>query len=112
MKILGRNTNSNDIATVTTYAINSVTPTTVSIAQDRIFIEICLGVGITDVDAYLRLYPAALDSIQQGTILTRRTASNDALFSPIWRMAADNIYTGEISMISASGTFNIHVTEY
>ena len=109
----GRNSNTNDAATISTQPIDSVTAVMVAAANpDRIFLEISLSVGITDIDAYVRLYPAGTDDIKKGSVLTRRTASNDALFSPVWRMSPDNIYTGEISMISASGTFDIHVTEY
>lgn len=112
-KMVGRNVNSNDTATVTSYALNSVTATTIAAANNkRIHISACLDYGITDEDVAIRLYPAATDATVRGEILTRRTASNDSLFRPSWTMNVDNVYTGEISAITASGLITIHVTEY
>jgi hypothetical protein len=110
---IGRNTNTNDVATVTSYTLDSVTATTISVANPkRIYFSVCLDSGITDEDVAIRLYPAATDNIAKGEFLTRRNASNDANFRPSWAMPVDNIYTGEISAITNSGTMVVHVTEY
>lgn len=112
-RMIGRNANTNDVATVTSYTLNSSTATTISIPNDkRIYWSVCLDYGVTDEDVAIRLYPAATDNLVKGEILTRRTASNDALFRPSWEMKADNIYLGEISAITASGIMVVHVTEY
>ena len=112
-KKIGRNENTNDTATVTSYNLNSITATTIALPNDkRIHFSVCLDYGITDEDVAIRLYPAATDILARGEILTRRTASNDSLFRPSWTMLADNIYTGEISAITASGLMVVHVTEY
>ena len=110
---IGRNVNSNDVATVTTYEINSVTATVISVSNPlRIAFSACLDSDITSVDAFIRLYPAATDNIKRGEVLTRDTFGNSSLFRPSWTMTPDNIYTGEISAISLSGIVFIHVTEY
>tara|TARA_R110000850_G_scaffold201488_1_gene327327 strand:- start:376 stop:717 length:342 start_codon:yes stop_codon:yes gene_type:complete len=113
MSMIGRNVNSNGIAIVTSYALNSVTATTISLPNDkRIFFSVCLDYGITDEDIAIRLYPAGTDNLVKGEMLTRRTASNDSLFRPSWTMMTDNPYTGEISAITGSGLMTVHVTEY
>ena len=112
-KTIGRNVNLCDTATVTSYTLNSTTATTIAVANGkRIYFSVCLDYGATDEDVAVRLYPAAVDNAVKGEILTRRTASNDALFRPGWVMTPDNIYTGEISAITASGVMVVHVTEY
>lgn len=111
--MIGRNTNTNDVATVKSYTLNSVTAITIALPNtSRIHFSVCLDFGITDEDVAIRLYPAATDDLPKGEFLTRRTASNDALFRPSWTMTPDNIYTGEISAITTSGLMVVHVTEY
>ena len=113
MSIIGRNKNTNETATVTSYPLNSVTATIIALPNDkRIHFSVCLDYGITDEDVAIRLYSAGTDNLVKGEILTRRTASNDSLFRPSWTMMVDNIYTGEISAITASGLMVVHVTEY
>lgn len=110
---IGRNRNTNDEATVTTVTLNSVTATTVAASNvDRISFLASLDAGITNVDVFIRYYPAATDNNQAGYLIARRTANNDAFFFPNHEMPVDNIYTGEISAITASGTVDIHITEY
>lgn len=110
---IGRNQNTNDAATVTTYEINSVTATVISVVNPlRIAFGACLDPGITNVDVFIRLYPAAADNLKRGEVLTRDTFGNSSLFRPSWTTIPDNIYTGEISAISQSGLVTIHVTEY
>lgn len=112
-KNTGRSKNTSDEATVTSYTLNSVTATTISLPnENRISWSVCLDYGVTDEDVAIRLMPAATDNQFKGEVLTRRTASNDALFRPSWAMDSDNIYTGEISAIVAGGIMIVHVTEY
>jgi hypothetical protein len=109
----GRNINSNDVASVTSIPINSVTPTTIAVANgDRISFSVCLEPGNVDVDVAIRYYPAAQDSNFMGDVLTRFTQGNNNLFNPVHRMDVDNPYYGEVSAISENGTHNIYITEY
>ena len=113
MVMIGRNVNSNTEATVTRITINSVTATTIAAVNGkRIYFSVCLAHGTIDVDAAIRLYPTAQDNNKDGEILTRHTLGNANLFRPSWTMLADNIYTGEISAISITGTFDLIITEY
>jgi hypothetical protein len=113
MSIIGRNQNTNDIAVVTTYTVNSTTATTISAVNlDRISFEVHLDPDSTDVEVLVRLYPAADDNLKRGNALVRDTFGAYSLFKPDWRMQSDNMYTGEISAISVSGNVDIHVTEY
>lgn len=110
---VGRNINSNTEASVRTIEINSVTATTISaINLERIFFHVSLEPGITNEDAFIRLYPAGTDDLSKGMVLSRDTFGNSNLFKPAWEMTPDNVYTGEISAISLNGTFNLLVTEY
>jgi len=113
VQIIGRNANSNDVATVTTYTLNSVTATVISLANsERMYFTVCLDRGSTDEDVAIRCYSAATDNVFRGEVLTRRTGGNDALFRPSWAMPVDNLYTGEVSAITDSGTMVVHVTEW
>ena len=112
MRRIGRNINFNDTARVQTYVLTT-TPQVIALPSDtRMHFSVCMSEGATDENVAIRLYPAADDTLFQGEILTRRTASNDALFRPGWSMTPDNIYRGEISARCDSGTVNIYVTEY
>ena len=111
--MIGRNANTNDTAIVSSYTLNSATATVIgSVNGKRIYFSVCLDSGVTDEDVAIRLYPAATDNLAKGEFLTRRNASNDSNFRPNWTMTPDNIYTGEISAITNSGTMIVHVTEY
>ena len=112
-KMIGRNVNEHDEATVTRVTINSLTATTLASANDkRMYLSFCLAFGTLDVDAAIRAYPAAQDNIKQGRdVLTRNTLGNTNLFKPLHEMLADNIYDGEISAIALSGTVNLLITE-
>lgn len=113
MKIIGRNINSNDTASVTAVQINSVTATTISIANsERISFTVNLDEAHVDADVAIRYYPATQDNDFTGTVLTRYTLGNSNLFNPIHKMCVDNVYTGEISAISSNGTHTLYITEY
>ena len=110
---IGRNKNTNTVATVTTVTINSSTATVLCAENLRrnVFI-VNLDPDISNIDAFIRLYPASDDNTARGILLTRRVFGNDNLYYPCWHMPVDNIYTGEISAISDAGTFDLHITEY
>ena len=109
-KMIGRTENSNDAANVATYTINSTTATTIFVANpDLIFQSFCLDPDVTDVDIFLRPYPAAQDNIKHGDVLTRDTFGNSSLFRPYMAMPVDCLYKGEWSAISLSGTSDLHV---
>jgi len=110
----GRNKNTNDIATTTIVSINSTTATTILASNaNRLMFSATLAPGSSNADIHIRFYAATTDNIKQGwDVLTRKTAGNDNLFHPNTKMSVDNIYTGEISAISESGTFDILVTEF
>ena len=113
VKIIGKNTNTNEDAAVSTFSVNSVTPTLIAASNpDRIAISVCLSPGNQDTDVFIRLYPASVDAIKQGEVLTRKTLANDNLFRSSWSMKEGSVYTGEISAITNIGTTDIHVTEY
>lgn len=112
-KMIGRNLNSNDVASVNKVEINSVNATTIALPNDkRIYLSVFLDPSNIDVNVFIRLYPASDDNIKQGEILTRVQLGNANLFNPNWVMLVDNPYHGEISAISDSGTFDINITEY
>jgi len=109
----GRNVNSNTEASVTTVEINSVTATVIAVANNqRISFRTCLAPDTIDEDVVIRYYPAATDNIFQGDALTRHTAGNANLFNPTHIMDKDNMYYGEISAMTLSGTHELFVTEY
>jgi hypothetical protein len=108
----GSNANSNTAASVSTVEINSVTATTIAVANNkRISFRACLSPNLVDLNIIIRYYPAAQDNLKQGDVLTRATAGNNNLFRPVHEMDA-NLYYGEISAISVNGTHNLYITEY
>lgn len=110
-KIAG-NINTNDTTTTSTITINSTTATTILAANpERIWARVSLDFGLTSVECMIREYPAATDNIKQGEILVRNTTANDSLFKPVYHTFANNVYTGEISAIANTGTFDLKVTE-
>lgn len=111
--MIGRNRNTNDVATVITYEVNPTNAITVAAANSsRIHLSISLDVGLTSRRAFIRLYPASDDNDKKGSLLALELLGNDALVVFNWEMTPDNVYTGPVSMISVAGTFNVHVTEY
>lgn len=110
---VGRNPNISSGVDHSIVTVNSVTATTLVTERPlRITFSACLAPGLTNVDVYIRYYPAATDNIKQGRdTLIRDTMGNTNLFKPLHEMLTDNIYDGEISAISLSGTVDILVTE-
>ena len=111
--LIGRTRNESNVASVQSYTINSTSATTIAIAKkDRMHFSVCLDPGTTNVDVYIRLYPAVTDNIKMGEVLTRDTFGNSNLFRSSLAFTGDSVYTGEISAISLVGSVVIHVTEY
>ncbi len=111
--MIGRNINSNDAATVATIGLNAITAVTIAPANpNRIFLNVSLDAGTTDLDVFIRLHPAASNNDKAGILLARLTSGNDVLFWPQWTMSESNIYTGEVSAILDTGNVDVHVTEY
>ncbi len=109
----GRNINSNTEASVRVVEINSVTATTIAIANnERISFCTCLAPDTVDVDVVIRYYPSAQDNSFVGDTLTRHTAGNANLFRPVHCMDKDNMYYGEISAMALNGTHDLFITEY
>lgn len=111
--IRGRNINQNNESVVTTVEINSTTATTLVLPNDkRIALSISLDSGTDNIQAFIRLFPASDNNDKKGDLLTRRTFGNESLFESMWRMMADNVFTGEVSAIAVGSSFNLHITEY
>ena len=110
---VGRNQNTNDEAVTLTAEANNLTSTTLITANpNRIVLDISMDAGVSDINVYIKLQAASVDNVKAGIILSRRTIGNDKFDIFRWAMQPDNIYTGEISIISDIGTVDIHVTEY
>ncbi len=106
-KTIGRNVNETDVATVSAgITLNGSTSTLISAANpDRIFFHVDKN---GDEEAiWIKLQPAAQDDDKKGIFLT---GTEKGITS--WQMSPDNIYTGEISAISANGSSPVFVTEY
>ena len=109
----GGNLNTDSVATTTTVEINDATATTLVVARPlRTYLVISLDQGTSDIEVFIRLYAAGTDNIKKGILLTRRLSGNDALFQSQFVIDSSTIYTGEISAISVSGTFDLHITEF
>jgi len=112
---IGGNLNTNTDATTTTYTINSVTATVISTAKTpttRLSFRVDLDPSSTDVDVFIRLYPASDDVLTRGIILTRSTLGNTNVTNLFYEMPPTDKYIGEISAITGGGSIDIHVTEY
>lgn len=109
----GGNLNTDSVATTTTVEINDATATTLVVARGtRIYLAISMNGGTAEEEVFIRFYAASTDNIKKGIILKRKiigaTSVNDTLFV----METNAIYTGEVSAISESGTFDVHITEF
>lgn len=113
-KNIGRNTNRNDAATVSTYTANAVNAIVIAPANpERIHFSVVLDPGAASEEVYIRYYPAATDNAKKGTdVLVRLISGARNLLKDRHAMVVDNVYTGEISAITNTGAAVIHVTEY
>lgn len=106
---IGRNRNTNDIATRDTVTLNETTATTIAPANpDRIFFSARLELGSTK-GCWIRLQPASEDATGKHDIFITRSPQASLPFI----MEVDNVYTGEISAILESGSnADIMILEY
>jgi len=112
MSNIGRNINTIDNVTITTVEVNSSTATKLLSANpNRIYAKVSLDFGTSNVQCMVREYAAATDNIKKGEVLTRITSGNDNLYSSMYKTMPDNPYVGEISAITDSGTFDVHIIE-
>ena len=111
--LIGRNQNKNDTAVVTTVEVNDTTAAVVVAANPaRIHITINLDGGTAEEEVFVRFYPAADDNLKRGMVIKRKIIGATSINDPRVTMDGDNVYTGEISAISESGTFDLHITEF
>jgi len=90
VQTIGRNTNTNDTATVANevqITVNTAV-TALSANADRIYVAIT----ILDKDAWIRFIPAATDASTRKGIYVKKNA--------VYEMPTDNIYIGEVSIIN------------
>jgi hypothetical protein len=106
-RVFGRNKNVNDTANVLApIPVDATTSVVILPANpDRMYVQI--NNNDSNEDCWIKLQPASQDNDKKGIFMHRRGGGNDE-----WQMPTDNIYTGEISAMSDSGTANIYVTEY
>ena len=99
---IGRNRNSNEAATLSdAIALNATTSTTIQAANaKRIGLKIS---NPSNKDVWVKYQAASVDNDMKGEWLPKNS---------VHKMDTDNVYTGEISAISASGTPDVYVTEY
>lgn len=108
------NASTNNTPSVTTYSIGDTTPVTIASADpDRLFLAVQLSPGSSEVDVFIRPYPAATNTTKHGiTVLTRNTMDG-ALYHPYWDTSHSLIVPhSEFSAITLSGTVDIYVTEF
>lgn len=111
-KKIGRTISTTDESVTTTVTINSTTATLLLAANpERMYARISLDSGNSKVEAFIREYAAATDNTKRGELMVRDTGSNHTLYKPTWFTLTDNVYTGEISAIAESGSFDLHITE-
>lgn len=106
-KRIGRNINHTDEADVKD-EIEANATTSVKIADanhERIFFHVNNNSSTKEV--WIKLQPANLDDDKKGILLEKKQFPDGH-----WEMPSDNIYTGEICVISESGNAMIYVTEY
>lgn len=100
------NINTNTTSTVTSVAINSTTAVTLcAVNFNRLFFH--ADNDDNAIGFWLRLYPAAQDTIKHGIFVSGKNGAN-----PFWEMPTQDKYTGEISAISVSGNHTAYITEY
>ena len=98
--------NTNDVAVVTSVALNSSTAVTILAADvQRLFFEINNNDGTKDF--WIRFYPAATDNIKHGIFITSKTGSRTT-----FQMKRDNMYTGEISAIAVTDSPTAYITSF
>lgn len=104
---IDRNKNTNDTAAMSdAITLNSTTTTTIAAANpDRNYILIHNNSAATA--CWIKLQAASVDDDKKGIFIDKSVPVPSE-----WEMPVDNIYIGEISAISDSGSVDIFVTEY
>ena len=96
-----------------THNIGSVVPVDI-LPEDlkRLYLTVQLAPGVSNVNVFIRPYPASQDSIKHGTVvLTRVISANDNLFIPFVETLQKFPPTNAWSAITDVGTVDIYVTE-
>lgn len=97
----GRNENNSDSGTLSSFALNSSTSVKIRDAGNNfIFWSISNN---NNQDMWLKLQSAATDNDKKGILVPKDS---------YWEMNTDNLYTGEISAIMASGNKTVYTTEF
>ena len=101
-KTIGRNTNTNDAATLSpAIGLNITTSTKIADANsDRIFLSVS---NPSNQGVFVKLQAASVDDLTKGIYVAARD---------VWHMPTDNIYTGEVSAKSSVDEPDVYVTEY
>lgn len=109
----GGNLNTDSVADVTTVEVNDATATVLVAARPtRTYLLISLDGGTSDEELFIRFYEAATDDTKKGIILKRKIIGATSINDSVFVMENNAMYTGEISAISESGTFDVHITEF
>lgn len=112
-KTIGRNSNTTDTATVTSVSVGSSTAVTLVAANaDRIAFKVTIDGQTNDRTVFIRYYAASDDNTKHGNVLTKKLDEDGSFFKIMDEMSPDNMYTGEISAISLSGSITVYITEY
>ena len=106
-KMIGRNQNKNDEASVNEgVALDATTSVVIAAANpDRIAFHVNNNSAVSG--AWVKLQAASIDNDKKGIFLEKSVLGINQ-----WDMPTDNIYTGEISAIAENGTPSVFVTEY
>jgi hypothetical protein len=111
-KQVGSTINTVDSVTTTTVNIDSVTATTILAENpNRLYARVSLDYAVADTEAFIREYAAATDNNKAGILLTRVTTGNNNLLRSEYTTIPGNVYTGEISAIAETGSFDLHIIE-
>lgn len=106
---IGRNINTNPIATTTVVTLNNATATKIADANpDRISLEVHVDGVMGNNSIFIKPQPAAIDNIKAGYW----TGKQGVAFKTSWPMSTDNIYTGEVSAIVSGNDIDVMVMEY
>ena len=99
--------------TLVTHEINSVTPVDVLLENlKRQSSSFQLSPCTSNVNVFIRPYPASQDAIKHGSmVLTRVISANDNLFIPFAESLQKYPPTNAWSAITDVGTVDIYVTE-
>lgn len=110
---IDRNRNTNTEATISDLIVVNGTSVTAAAANPRRqFLHISLAPANTNEEVFVKLQAASVDNDFKGILLQRNLTGNSNAHTLEWTMPTDNIYTGEVSVISDIGPAGIYVTEY